>query len=94
MWVDRANVEKLKENRTPRDHLIYNSVLEALDVLEVTKRHAGRLTDTAEVPAGPEAAPKSVSLVPLAVACVTRSLQLRSARGDTFQLRNARRGSV
>jgi hypothetical protein len=34
MWVDRANVEKLKENRKLEDQLIYNSVLEALDVLE------------------------------------------------------------
>jgi 8-oxo-dGTP pyrophosphatase MutT (NUDIX family) len=34
MWVDRANVEKLKENRKLGDQLIYNSVLEALDVLE------------------------------------------------------------
>jgi 8-oxo-dGTP pyrophosphatase MutT (NUDIX family) len=34
MWVDRANVEKLKENRMPGDQLVYNSVLEALDVLE------------------------------------------------------------
>jgi 8-oxo-dGTP pyrophosphatase MutT (NUDIX family) len=34
MWVDRTNVEKLKENRQPGDQLIYDSVLEALDVLE------------------------------------------------------------
>jgi 8-oxo-dGTP pyrophosphatase MutT (NUDIX family) len=34
MWVHRANVEKLKENRVPGDQLVYNSVLEALDVLE------------------------------------------------------------
>jgi 8-oxo-dGTP pyrophosphatase MutT (NUDIX family) len=34
MWVDRTNVEKLKENRRPGDQLIYDSVLEALDVLE------------------------------------------------------------
>ena len=34
MWVDRANVEKLKENRKLGEQLIYSSVLEALDVLE------------------------------------------------------------
>ena len=35
MWVDRANVERLKENRKPGDQLIYDSVLEAMDALEV-----------------------------------------------------------
>jgi 8-oxo-dGTP diphosphatase len=34
MWVDRANVERLKENRKPGDQLIYDSVLEALEALE------------------------------------------------------------
>ena len=34
MWVDRENEERLKENRMPGDHLIYKSVLEALDVLD------------------------------------------------------------
>jgi 8-oxo-dGTP pyrophosphatase MutT (NUDIX family) len=34
MWVDRVSVEKLKENREPDDRLIYDSVLEALDLLE------------------------------------------------------------
>jgi len=34
MWVDRANVEKLKEKRKPGDQWIYNSVMEALGVLE------------------------------------------------------------
>jgi 8-oxo-dGTP diphosphatase len=34
MWVDRTNVERLKENRQPGDQLIYDSVIEALDVLE------------------------------------------------------------
>jgi 8-oxo-dGTP pyrophosphatase MutT (NUDIX family) len=34
MWVDRTNVEKLRESRQPGDQLIYDSVLEALDVLE------------------------------------------------------------
>jgi 8-oxo-dGTP pyrophosphatase MutT (NUDIX family) len=37
MWVDRALVEKLKENRKPDDQLIYDSVLEALDVLEAQR---------------------------------------------------------
>ncbi len=37
MWVDRANVERLKENRKPGDQLIYDSVLEALDVLETRR---------------------------------------------------------
>src|SRR5215470_7316466 len=30
MWADRANLERLKENRKPGDRLIYDSVLEAL----------------------------------------------------------------
>jgi 8-oxo-dGTP diphosphatase len=34
MWVDRTNVERLRENRQPGDRLIYDSVLEALDFLE------------------------------------------------------------
>jgi len=34
MWVDRTNVEKLKDNRPPGDQLIYDSVREALDVLQ------------------------------------------------------------
>jgi len=34
LWVDRANVEKLKENRKPDDQLIYHSVVEALNALE------------------------------------------------------------
>jgi 8-oxo-dGTP pyrophosphatase MutT (NUDIX family) len=34
MWVDRTNVETLKDNRQPGDQLIYDSVLEALEVLE------------------------------------------------------------
>jgi len=34
MWVDRTKVDKLKENRQPGDQLIYDSVVEALDVLE------------------------------------------------------------
>lgn len=34
MWVDRASVETLKQNRKLADQLIYDSVLEALDVLE------------------------------------------------------------
>ena len=34
MWVDRANLDRLKENRKPGDQLIYDSVLEALDALE------------------------------------------------------------
>ena len=33
MWVDRANVERLKENRKLGDQLIYDLVLEALDFL-------------------------------------------------------------
>jgi hypothetical protein len=37
MWVDRAHVEMLKENRKPGDQLIYDSVLEALDVLEAQR---------------------------------------------------------
>lgn len=31
MWVNRANVERLRENRKPGDQLIYVSVLEALE---------------------------------------------------------------
>ena len=34
MWVDRSNIERLKENREPEDQLIYHSVLEALEVLQ------------------------------------------------------------
>lgn len=37
MWVDRAGVEKLKENRKPGDQLIHDSVLEAFDVLKVRR---------------------------------------------------------
>ena len=37
MWVDRAHVEKLKENRKQDDQLIYDSILEALDVLEAQR---------------------------------------------------------
>jgi hypothetical protein len=37
MWVDRANVERLKENRKLGDQLIYDSVLEALDFLETRR---------------------------------------------------------
>ena len=37
MWVDRARVEKLRENRTQGDQLIYDSVLEALDILEAQR---------------------------------------------------------
>ena len=37
MWVDRARVEKLKENRKPGDQLIYDSVLEALHLLEARR---------------------------------------------------------
>jgi len=37
MWVDRTNVEKLKENRQPGDQLIYDSVLEALDIVSVER---------------------------------------------------------
>jgi 8-oxo-dGTP pyrophosphatase MutT (NUDIX family) len=37
MWVDRANVEWLKENRKLGDQLIYDSVLEALDFLETRR---------------------------------------------------------
>ena len=33
MWVDRSNVEKLKDNRQPEDQLIYDSVLEALGIV-------------------------------------------------------------
>ena len=35
MWVDRSNVERLKENRRPGDQLIYDSVLEALGIVSV-----------------------------------------------------------
>jgi 8-oxo-dGTP diphosphatase len=35
MWVDRTNVEKLKENREAGDQLIYDSVLEALGIVSV-----------------------------------------------------------
>jgi hypothetical protein len=38
MWVDRINVEQLKDNRQPADQLIYHSVLEALEVLESRSR--------------------------------------------------------
>jgi len=34
MWVERANIERLKENRKPEDQLIYRSVREALEVLQ------------------------------------------------------------
>ncbi|NYG47918.1 8-oxo-dGTP pyrophosphatase MutT (NUDIX family) [Bradyrhizobium sp. IAR9] len=34
LWVDRTNIERLKENREPGDQFIYDSVLEALDRLE------------------------------------------------------------
>ena len=34
LWVDRRNVARLMENREPDDTLIFDSVLEALDVLE------------------------------------------------------------
>ena len=34
MWVDRSNAEKLKDNRQPGDQMIYDSVLEALEVLQ------------------------------------------------------------
>lgn len=37
LWVDRANVEKLKEDRKPDDQLIYNSVVEALKALETVR---------------------------------------------------------
>ena len=37
LWVDRANVEKLKEDRKPDDQLIYNSVVEALKLLETVR---------------------------------------------------------
>ncbi|WP_407185964.1 NUDIX domain-containing protein [Bradyrhizobium centrosematis] len=37
LWVDRTNVEKLKENRKPDDQLIYNSVVEALKALETVR---------------------------------------------------------
>jgi len=37
MWVDRAHLEKLKENRKPGDQLIYDSVLEALEVIEAQR---------------------------------------------------------
>jgi 8-oxo-dGTP pyrophosphatase MutT (NUDIX family) len=37
MWVDRANIERLKENRKPDDQLIYRSVLEALEILQGRK---------------------------------------------------------
>jgi len=35
MWVDRTNVEKLRNNRPPGDQLIYDSVLEALGIVSV-----------------------------------------------------------
>ncbi|UVO30156.1 NUDIX domain-containing protein [Bradyrhizobium arachidis] len=41
LWVDRKNIERLKENREPGDQLIYDSVLEALDVLEKRRSSTG-----------------------------------------------------
>ena len=38
MWVDRTNIETLRENREPGDQLIYDSILEALDVLDRSKQ--------------------------------------------------------
>ena len=38
IWVDRTNIETLRENREPGDQLIYNSILEALDVLDRSKQ--------------------------------------------------------
>ena len=35
MWVDRSNLERLKDNRQPGDQLIYDSVLEALGIVSV-----------------------------------------------------------
>jgi 8-oxo-dGTP pyrophosphatase MutT (NUDIX family) len=38
MWVDRANVERLKENRGPDEQLVFNSVVEALDAMQTVRR--------------------------------------------------------
>jgi 8-oxo-dGTP pyrophosphatase MutT (NUDIX family) len=37
MWVDRANLDRLKENRKPGDQLIYDSVLEALEAQQTPR---------------------------------------------------------
>ncbi|MDA9453736.1 hypothetical protein XI00_05460 [Bradyrhizobium sp. CCBAU 21359] len=41
LWVDRTNIERLKENREPGDQLIYDSVLEALNRLKKGRSSIG-----------------------------------------------------